>query len=892
MLNIAERSNEELTTLTHGADVFHKALEKVREGEERFHVTDPAGKVEDYDLTYIDNMRMFPDQILALILKMTNGGRTYATFMTYDEDDTKHICLEFLDQFKKIEIESADEYSVAVARVVLANTSLPIVCSDKRILWFFEESDRIEVVEALSTETDKANLRIVPGPFEMGYTKRDWTLLSSVAAFQNLFFWQAFTEGKKGPFKYVEVALSKITGVGGILSLVSMVGRSVAPKGYIAYLQPGCTRYPEDMLCKYFRINPKPSDATDENTIKLEKLFSVYTTSWYANQYPANFDESILDEGFAAEMREYADAILGGKKTLGVLARGTDYLTSNLGADRTHATVAQMIPVIKEWMEEEGYERIFLATEDQDNFDQMKAAFPGKILAISQERMSVSDLKKSGSTLIYEFEQKSNEGSAYIEALEDTTVNYFYALYILSRCEGFLCSGQCNGWDTVRSLNGGKFERERKLAVAMDGDPEAEKWKEIRPITAGMFARGTYPTGKAFYLTFRYDLKEKVDPAAIKTAWDKTLEVYPYFSYAVETRKSRLVLLENPLPFVIEETGEVIEPFGRAGNFHTVTFCYLNNTLWIYVDHVPTDGTGFRFVTETFFYHYYCALDGVEYPVPEGVHTAGDGALEGQEIDAYRMVDAMDPKALAGSLMGGKSFLLKEAVREEMFLKREDCRGYCISVASDEFMTFAKAVKGSPQSVLSVMFAKAVQRVHPENKLPVKLMTPVSVRKVMGNENSLLHQVVHGTYDFDVNELATLSDEELNTEYRAFMKGLSSEQSVRMLCGIYRGICEAYEKAFATNHLDDVILQNRSGTQPSVITSYIGTMRTGEYGSRIRMTAFHAMQEKGIMIQMTEVGGCFYIDWYQGLHGDMYAKAFRDLLKEAGMKSAALERIE
>ena len=101
MLNIAERSNEELTTLTHGADVFHKALEKVREGEERFHVTDPAGKVEDYDLTYIDNMRMFPDQILALILKMTNGGRTYATFMTYDEDDTKHICLEFLDQFKK-----------------------------------------------------------------------------------------------------------------------------------------------------------------------------------------------------------------------------------------------------------------------------------------------------------------------------------------------------------------------------------------------------------------------------------------------------------------------------------------------------------------------------------------------------------------------------------------------------------------------------------------------------------------------------------------------------------------------------------------------------------------------------------------------------------------------
>jgi hypothetical protein len=168
-------------------------------------------------------------------------------------------------------------------------------------------------------------------------------------------------------------------------------------------LRPGCTRYPEKLLCRYFHIDPKPSDATEENTIVLDTLFSVFSSSWYCQQSPANFDESILDEGFALEMKEYADAILGNRKTLGVLARGTDYMTNNLGADRIHATVDQMITVIHKWMEEYGYERIFLATEDQDNFEKMRAEFPGKIIAISQERMRVADLRKKGTSLIYEF---------------------------------------------------------------------------------------------------------------------------------------------------------------------------------------------------------------------------------------------------------------------------------------------------------------------------------------------------------------------------------------------------------------------------------------------------------------------------------------------------------
>ena len=55
-------------------------------------------------------------------------------------------------------------------------------------------------------------------------------------------------------------------------------------------------------------------------------------------------------------------------------------------------------------------------------------------------------------------------------------------------------------------------------------------------------------------------------------------------SYAVVPRNDKLLLTEDPLPFVIRETGEIVEPFERSGNFHMVTFCYLGRTLYIYID--------------------------------------------------------------------------------------------------------------------------------------------------------------------------------------------------------------------------------------------------------------------------------------------------------------------
>ena len=207
-------------------------------------------------------------------------------------------------------------------------------------------------------------------------------------------------------------------------------------------------------------------------------------------------------------------------------------------------------------------------------------------------------------------------------------------------------------------------------------------------------------------------------------------------------------------------------------------------------------------------------------------------------------------------------------------------------------MKYVKSVKGSPLSVIYVCFAKAMQRIHPDNMLPFNFMVPVSIRKVMGNDSSLLHQVVHFNYSFKVEELSNKTDEELSTQFRTALSGFASEEAIKKTAGVYRAICEGYSKAFVYGALNKIVMDQRKNLKAGAEVSYLGTMRTADYGNRIRLTAYHAMQEKGIMLQVTEVGEYFYIDWYQGFHGEEYVLAMRDILTKNGISNVKVERVE
>lgn len=415
---------------------------------------------EDFDIFYLDNNDdIEPIELYPAYVK----GPHMATYHTYDETNKETLYLDFLDGLQHLEFEEVNEYTIVLTNVVLSFTNMDVYCADSRILWFVPKNERLHVEEELP-ELPAEETLYVQKQFKTGLEGQGFNRLSATYAFHNIFFFQWMLDCRElSQFKYATVDMGETGGIASILAYNKRYNRVFARFGLKLICRTDrIGRYRTEMIDKYFSLGLVANDATDENTLVVpHHLILVKTKCVYGAKSVT--DASILAERFKNEMDEYYDELFAGKKTLGVLIRGTDYISTGLKGERLMATVPQMLPTIQEWMEEDGYDRIFLATEDKDILKQMRDEFGKKVIVVAQERYSVSEFKPG--QVISDFEKETFSPDEYDEKVEDTTINYFYALYLLSRCDSFMCSSQCNGWDVVNDFNGGQFQRCYKFQV-------------------------------------------------------------------------------------------------------------------------------------------------------------------------------------------------------------------------------------------------------------------------------------------------------------------------------------------------------------------------------------------------------------------------------------------
>ena len=432
--------------LKHSENVFEDAR---KAGNKSYHVT--GAPVCDYDLYYVENDSVIPEQLH----KFRACNKIYPDYKSYDIEDAEKIDLSVLNIHKAVYFETLDEYSIEVARVALAHTDLMVYFKNALVWNFLPKTDRTAVSAYVPEGYDEDQILVVTEEFVTGSVSGNYHRLNIVALFNNLFYIQSLSEGKQKEIRYVELDMAKSIGIGGVLSYYVTLKNLLSDKGLQLYLKKDASRYPDQMLKRYFNIELQPEDADEGNTGYMPDVYTIADTySYYL--YKTEIDDSILEEKLKAEMDEYAEAVLSGHNTLGVLIRGTDYIAAKAPGVRKMASVDDMIPVIREWGERDGYDRIFLATEDQDILDRMCDEFGSMVVAISQVRHRVSDF--TDVELISDLEKKENSEEEYLSALEDNVVNYFYALYILSKCNSYMCSGRCHGWHVVNSFNHGRFK--------------------------------------------------------------------------------------------------------------------------------------------------------------------------------------------------------------------------------------------------------------------------------------------------------------------------------------------------------------------------------------------------------------------------------------------------
>lgn len=443
MLKINHTSKEAAgRVLEHSDRVFHEALSFAKAGERYFHVLS-QGK-EAYDLEYFDNARIserdYPNM----------GKKFFGDYFDYDESRAEDLYLDVFYTHPVIFFREVNEYSVVLARLLLEHTDRTVVFEDELIRLFIGESDRLSIGSPSGEGVLSLSLDYPGDP--SGFENRNCI----VNVFHDVFFLQELAHGK--PLKevpYFILRLGPEEGIGSILRLYNALAYTLADRQIRLCLDYRSTRYSKDIWQKYtamelYEGNGEGGAEVIDNFYLMLSLRALLVNG-------RRIDASIFNPDFLRQAEEYRLGVFQDKKPIGVLLRGTDYVTTGIGMGGTmrQAPIDRVIEQLRVMLDGDAYDCIFLATEDRDILEKMHSTFSRKLYALSQVRHSVNEMQDV--VFLDDLERNTLSPEDYERNLDDTTGNYLYAIYILSQCEAYVCAGITSAFDLIVPLNQGRF---------------------------------------------------------------------------------------------------------------------------------------------------------------------------------------------------------------------------------------------------------------------------------------------------------------------------------------------------------------------------------------------------------------------------------------------------
>ncbi len=127
------------------------------------------------------------------------------------------------------------------------------------------------------------------------------------------------------------------------------------------------------------------------------------------------------------ECNQIYNNLFGEKKVLGILARGTDYTTVKPSGHPIQPNSNMIIEVVEKIYKEKSYEYIYLATEDEYIYNDLKGYFGNILLTTKAKRY-----KESESALLCQWKEFKDE-DPYVKGH-----NYLINILLLTKCKGLV----------------------------------------------------------------------------------------------------------------------------------------------------------------------------------------------------------------------------------------------------------------------------------------------------------------------------------------------------------------------------------------------------------------------------------------------------------------------
>ena len=197
MYLIKEISEANCPELPFSPDIFHQAHALKAD---RVHV---KGDGFAFDLEKVNNLDYNP----IYFRDRWKNQNAFMPYEDYDENAESSLFLPFLRMFSRIFISEVNEYSVVLTGLILKYTDAVISFTDDRIRWFYDQSERLRVVDSFP-QADKKTLTIKGLDQDLIFD-RTFHTLGPVGAFHNVFFLQGHGVKNLKDFKYADIVLDE-----------------------------------------------------------------------------------------------------------------------------------------------------------------------------------------------------------------------------------------------------------------------------------------------------------------------------------------------------------------------------------------------------------------------------------------------------------------------------------------------------------------------------------------------------------------------------------------------------------------------------------------------------------------------------------------------------------
>lgn len=394
------------------------------------------------------------------------------------------------------------------------------------------------------------------------------------------------------------------------------------------------------------------------------------------------------------------------------------------------------------------------------------------------------------------------------------------------------------------------------------------------------FYGSTMENSNSFRLMVR--LCDQIDETALRRALALTVKRYPYYMVRCTSDGREYWLEQNDSPFELYHTSEPLLMGSEEVNHYLWAVSYQGDTLWLNIFHGLGDGSAAMHVLRTLLY-YYCRNRYESNLSAEGIRVGDTVPPEELENPYEKIVLERADDQDDATPMGAKASDKQEVPSPRPLNLFEDSRlnisepvDYKLRIRQKDLMQYCRVQDGTPGVVVSLLLARAVDELNPENTRPIVTGMAVNLRPALEAENYMGSPIGITYLSYDEK----LKDKPFTTQatgYRGRLILASDPDYLRNVVkkssGLY-AMLDDLPKVTAKKAVVQNVLKSTLG-MASFTVSYMGPAKLGaveQYVKEIRILV--GPGDNPIMVEIMSSNEYFYLDFVQQWKEEIYFDAF------------------